>query len=177
MYIENGREGKLILKYGELIEPWVPSAFDILDYNRLPVHNKEQEYFLELQELLKLHSIFSSHENKQNAINIVGNLLEIMEEFVLGHLDIKMVLQHYSYVIKQQIEHVQFFASGCSALISDDLFQETVSVCKQIISERFAVMVKNMDLGEYSDMSYYDEAIKYLDMYRQYPECQQLSVN
>lgn len=172
MYIENGNEGKLAIQYSELVKPWMPNALETLDYNRLPIHSKEREYFLELQELSKLQAVLNTHDNTQPSVSTMLDLLEVMEEFVIDRFDTKRILQHYSYVIKQQIEHVKFFASVCFPSVNSDFCQEAINICKKVVSERFALILKNMDLGEYNNMSYYDEAIKYLNMYGQYLECQ-----
>lgn len=172
VYIEDGHyNNQLINAYSELVKPCIPSDLKDLDYNRLTAHDKE-EHLLELDELLKLKKLLSTDDATKHSINTIMSVLEIMEEFVLHQSDFKTILQHYAYVIKQQMEHVKFFASICSVKVNDDFLQETIIMSCKLVSERLLSMTKNIPIVEYHDPSYYEKAIEYLDMFLDHPECQ-----
>ncbi|WP_341757465.1 hypothetical protein [Candidatus Tisiphia endosymbiont of Ditula angustiorana] len=110
-----------------LVEDWIPSS---INYNNLlPKHDKD-EYFLELDLLLKLQKVLSDKiVSIPNAIMILQQALEIFAEYA-GNVQLQHQIQGYGYCLQQQYEYVKFFASVCKAELPDHTkIAELITTC------------------------------------------------
>jgi hypothetical protein len=152
-----------------------------MDYfNLLPKHDKD-EYFLELDLLLKLQKVLNCKQivSIPNAIMILQQALEIFAEYTEpSNVQLQHKIQSYGYCLQQQYEYVKFFASVCKAELPDHAkIAELITACHTKVAENLEYQVSSLHIDEDRlDQVYYHKAIKYLEDYQDSPACKNLKV-
>ncbi|WP_341757468.1 hypothetical protein [Candidatus Tisiphia endosymbiont of Ditula angustiorana] len=159
-----------------LVKDWIPSS---INYNNLlPKHDKD-EYFSELDLLLKLQKVLNCEQivSIPNAIMILQKALEIFAEYAeLGNVQLQHQIQGYGYCLQQQYEYVKFFASVCGVKLPDHAkIAELITACHAKVTENLEYQVSSLPIDEDKlDQVYLHQAIKYLEDYQDSPACKNL---
>ncbi|MDR0773751.1 MAG: hypothetical protein LBE72_00175 [Rickettsia sp.] len=158
-----------------LVKDWIPSS---IHYNNLlPKHDKD-EYFLELDLLLKLQKVLNCEQivSIPNAIMILQQALEVFAEYA-GNVQLQHQIQGYGYCLQQQYEYVKFFASVCGVELPDHakIAAELITACHAKVTKNLEYQVSSLPIDEDKlDQVYYHKAIKYLEDYPDSPACKNL---
>jgi tetratricopeptide (TPR) repeat protein len=143
----------------------------------LPKHDKD-EYFLELDLLLKLQKVLNCEQivSIPNAIMILQQALEVFAEYA-GNVQLQHQIQGYGYCLQQQYEYVKFFASVCGVELPDHakIAAELITACHAKVTKNLEYQVSSLPIDEDKlDQVYYHKAIKYLEDYPDSPACKNL---
>ncbi|MFY9589797.1 tetratricopeptide repeat protein [Rickettsia endosymbiont of Halotydeus destructor] len=152
-------------------------------FDNLPLHSS-LDPFLKLDQIKSLQKIlFENLSNNNNLNSAKDNFLKVLEvfaEFVINDNELKQKIQNYAYVFKQQIDINKCFSQVCGNKPVDySHMEQALQECKGKIEEVLKREIKlleveegkiNAESGE-PDIAYYKEAIKYLDICKDDPNC------
>jgi tetratricopeptide (TPR) repeat protein len=123
-----------------------------------------------LQEVLS-----SKVDSFEAGLKMLHNILLVFEEFASGDnkVQLKKYIQEYDYALKQQIDYLKLFSQLCDKEMPEffETLKDTIAECQEKIDIDFERAVKSMVIAPNQEISYYETAIKYLDLYKGEPEC------
>jgi hypothetical protein len=122
------------------------------------------------------HEVLSSKVDSFEAgLKMLHNILLVFEEFASGDnkVQLKKYIQEYDYALKQQIDYLKLFSQLCDKEMPEffETLKDTIAECQEKIDIDFERAVKSMVIAPNQEISYYETAIKYLDLYKGEPEC------
>jgi len=153
----------------------LPQTIEYEPLIRLPDHSRS-EHFINLSYMRALQEVLSSKVDSFEAgLKMLHNILLVFEEFASGDnkAQLKKYIQEYDYALKQQIDYLQLFSQLCDKEMPEffEMLKGTITECKGKIDIDVERAVKSMVIAPDQGISYYETAIKYLDLYKGEPEC------
>lgn len=157
------------------ISKLLPQSIEYEPLIRLPDHNRS-EHFVNLSYMRALQEVLSSKiDSFEAGLKMLHNILLVFEEFASGDnkAQLKKYIQEYDYALKQQIDYLQLFSQLCDKEMPEffEMLKGTITECQGKIDIDFERAVKSMVIAPDQGISYYETAIKYLDLYKGEPEC------
>ena len=157
------------------ISKLLPQSIEYEPLIRLPEHNRS-EHFVNLSYMRALQEVLSSKVDSFEAgLKMLHNILLVFEEFASGDkkAQLKKYIQEYDYALKQQVDYLKLFSQLCDKEMPEffEMLKGTITECQGKIDIGFERAVKSMVIAPDQGISYYETAIKYLDLYKGEPEC------
>jgi len=170
----NGDDSAFTSFYAE-ISKLLPQSIEYESLIRLPEHNRS-DHFVNLSYMRALQEVLSSKVDSFEAgLKMLHNILLVFEEFASGDnkVQLKKYIQEYDYALKQQIDYLKLFSQLCDKEMPEffETLKDTIAECQGKIDIDFERAVKSMVIAPNQEISYYETAIKYLDLYKGEPEC------
>jgi tetratricopeptide (TPR) repeat protein len=170
----NGDDSAFTSFYAE-ISKLLPQSIEYEPLIRLPEHNRS-DHFVNLSYMRALQEVLSSKVDSFEAgLKMLHNILLVFEEFASGDnkVQLKKYIQEYDYALKQQIDYLKLFSQLCDKEMPEffETLKDTIAECQEKIDIDFERAVKSMVIAPNQEISYYETAIKYLDLYKGEPEC------
>ena len=170
----NGDDSAFTSFYAE-ISKLLPQSIEYEPLIRLPEHTSS-EHFVNLSYMRALQEVLSSKVDSFEAgLKMLHNILLVFEEFASGDkkAQLKKYIQEYDYALKQQIDYLKLFSQLCDKEMPEffETLKDTIAECQGKIDIDFERAVKSMVIVPNQEISYYETAIKYLDLYKGEPEC------
>lgn len=153
----------------------LPQTIEYETLMRLPEHNRS-DHFVNLSYMRALQEVLSSKVDSFEAgLKMLHNILLVFEEFASGDnkVQLKKYIQEYDYALKQQMDYLKLFSQLCDKEMPEffETLKDTIAECQGKIDIDFERAVKSMVIAPNQEISYYETAIKYLDLYKGEPEC------
>ena len=170
----NGDDSAFTSFYAE-ISKLLPQSIEYEPLIRLPEHTSS-EHFVNLSYMRALQEVLSSKVDSFEAgLKMLHNILLVFEEFTSGDkkAQLKKYIQEYDYALKQQVDYLKLFSQLCDKEMPEffEMLKGTITECQGKIDIGFERAVKSMVIVPDQGISYYETAIKYLDLYKGEPEC------
>ena len=150
-----------------------PQSNNLVRFIGKPIGNP---YFNKLSFLSELMGILDDIKinSIQDAVDMLARSMSVFANYAensqVEDLTLKVVMQQYGYAIRQEYELVKFFNDIHGSLLPDlQKFAETLTLCRDKVSENLRHKTHNIDLEEnMTDANYYTTAVRYLNNYNSF---------